>query len=263
MAESDYVEGHEFIIDMNIGYCKYGHGPLNVLCICGAVGCYKKDWPLAVLQHFSPDLVTMICIDPPGYGTSRPPDRKQEVNRCMKDADYCLGLMEALKLEPFTVMGWSEGARTAVHVAAKGGKDRVNRLILLASGTRVNKLGALAFKGMRETNHWLADARKPYLAHYSNEFLREQWAALCDVVDQVHTYCGGRFPSDLALPRIKCKTLIMNGGMDRFCCDVNTTYLPVLKDLAKVEIHAQGGHDFYHKYPKWFSAKILEFLQSS
>lgn len=44
-------------------------------------------------------------------------------------------------------MGWSEGARTAVHVAAKG-KDKVNRMILLAGGTKVNHLGAMAFKGM-------------------------------------------------------------------------------------------------------------------
>lgn len=38
--------------------------------------------------------------------------------------------------------------------------------------------------GMRETNHWLAAGRQPYLDHYSPETLRTQWAALCDVVDQ-------------------------------------------------------------------------------
>lgn len=93
MTQSDYIEGHEIVKDVNIGYCKYGHGPKYILCICGAVGCYKKDWPVKVLSNFSPEEVTMVCIDPPGYGTSRPPDRKQEVQRCMKDSEYCLGLM--------------------------------------------------------------------------------------------------------------------------------------------------------------------------
>ena len=47
-----------------------------------------------MLSVFDPQLVTIICIDPPGYGTSRPPDRKQEINRCKKDAAYCIKLME-------------------------------------------------------------------------------------------------------------------------------------------------------------------------
>ncbi|CAI5441928.1 unnamed protein product [Caenorhabditis angaria] len=262
MTESDYEEGFQLVNDINIGYSKYGNGPNYILCVCGAVGCYAKDWPLKLMKHFPADYVTIVAIDPPGYGTSRPPDRVQEINRCMKDSEYCLGLMQALNLVPFTIMGWSEGARTSVHVAAKG-KEKVNRMILLAGATKVNKLGALAFKGMRETNHWLPNARQPYLDFYPESYLRTQWAALCDVVQQVHDFCGGRFPSDLALTQVKCKTLILNGGMDRFCGDPTTNFIPVLKDLMKLEVHAQGGHDFYLKYPKWFSTKVIEFLKST
>lgn len=101
-------EGKMNIDGLDIGYCRYGNGPNVLLCICGAVGllpytsfhlalfpgCYKKDWPLTLLKHFDPDFVTIVCIDPPGYGTSRPPDRKQEVNRCMKDAGFCVKLMQ-------------------------------------------------------------------------------------------------------------------------------------------------------------------------
>jgi len=57
-------------------------------------GCYKKDYPESMLSAYDPEAVTIICIDPPGYGTSRPPDRKQEINRCKKDAGYCIKLME-------------------------------------------------------------------------------------------------------------------------------------------------------------------------
>lgn len=58
------------------------------------LGCYKKDYPENVLNAFDPESVTIVCIDPPGYGKSRPPDRQQEVNRCKKDAKYCIGLMQ-------------------------------------------------------------------------------------------------------------------------------------------------------------------------
>ena len=73
-----------------------------------------------MLRAFDPNFATIICIDPPGYGTSRPPDRKQEVHRCKMDAAYCIKLMENLKLTPFVVLGWSEGGRTAIHVGGQG-----------------------------------------------------------------------------------------------------------------------------------------------
>ncbi|KAL6734565.1 hypothetical protein Aduo_005092 [Ancylostoma duodenale] len=259
-TETPISESTTTIDGLKIGYCKYGRGPNPVLCICGAVGSYKKDWPSSILQHFDPELVTIVCIDPPGYGTSRPPDRVQEVNRCMKDAGFCLKLMEELELTPFTVMGWSEGSRTAIHVAAQGGKDTVNKMILLAAGSKVNKLGAMAFSGMKNTDHWLASARAPYLSHYTEDFLRKQWADLCDVVQQVYDFCGGRFPCDYVLPKITVPCLIMNGGQDRFCADAKLCFLSVLKN-ARLEVHAQGGHDFYLKYPKWFTDKVQTFLK--
>ncbi|WKX93020.1 hypothetical protein Q1695_010777 [Nippostrongylus brasiliensis] len=260
--DSPLTEDTMMIDDCKIGYCRYGHGPMSVLCICGAVGCYKKDWPLSVLQHFDKSLVTMICIDPPGYGVSRPPDRVQEVNRCMKDAGFCLKLMEGLQLVPFTVIGWSEGSRTAIHVAAQGGSSTVNKMVLCAAGSKVSKLGAMAFFGMRNTDHWLPSARAPYTAHYSEDYLRTQWAGLCSVVQQVYDFCGGRFPCDYVLPKIVVPTLILNGGQDRFCGDAKVCFLSVLKK-ARLEVHAQGGHDFYMKYPKWFSEKVQSFLKET
>jgi hypothetical protein len=37
---------------------------------------------------------------------------------------------------------------------------------------------------MRNTDQWLQSAKEVYLQHYSEDYLREQWAALCDVVSQ-------------------------------------------------------------------------------
>ena len=46
---------------------------------------------------------------------------------------------------------------------------------------------------------------------------------------RVHDFCGGRFPSDYVLPKLECKSLILNGGMDRFCGDPKKDFVPVLK----------------------------------
>ena len=56
--------------------------------------------------------------------------------------------LQQLEATPFTVMGWSEGGRTAIHVAGQGGKNLVPRMILVSTGSRINKLGAMAFAGL-------------------------------------------------------------------------------------------------------------------
>lgn len=58
------------ILDRQIGYCRYGHGPNKYLFIPGGVGCYRKDYPESMLRAFDPEKNTIVCIDPPGYGTS-------------------------------------------------------------------------------------------------------------------------------------------------------------------------------------------------
>nr|AAK26377.1 putative alpha/beta hydrolase [Heterodera glycines] len=248
------------IIDTDIGYCRYGKGPVNFLFICGGVGCYKKDYPECVLRAFDPNFATIICIDPPGYGTSRPPDRKQEVNRCKMDAKYCLKLMETLKLTPFVVLGWSEGGRTSIHVAGQG-KGLVSHMVLLSSGSQVDMRGDLAFKGMRNTDQWMPAAKAPYLEHYSNEFLKEQWAGLCDVVAKVYKDLGGSFPCDRVLNTLKIPVLIVNGNMDRFVLD--PSLMSKKLENARIEIHAQGGHDLHIKYPRWFALKVTSFVKES
>lgn len=254
------LEEKQHILDMQIGYCRYGRGPINLLFICGGVGCYKKDYPESMLRSFDSDEVTIVCIDPPGYGTSRPPDRKQEINRCKKDAQYCLKLMETLQLTPFTVIGWSEGGRTAIHVGGHG-KNLVTHIILLSTSTQVDFRGDMAFKGMRNTSQWLPTAKESYLHHYSEDFLKEQWAALCDVVSLVYKDLGGRFPSDQVLPGLKMPVLIINGSQDRFVLDPKLMANKIAN--ARVEVHAQGGHDLHIKYPRWFALTLIRFVKET
>uniref|UniRef100_A0A914R596 AB hydrolase-1 domain-containing protein n=1 Tax=Parascaris equorum TaxID=6256 RepID=A0A914R596_PAREQ len=64
----------------------------------------------------------------------------------MKDAGFCIKLMEHLHMVPFSVVGWSEGSRTAIHVASQG-KQYVKSMILLSAGSRVDYRGAGIFRG--------------------------------------------------------------------------------------------------------------------
>lgn len=76
-----------------------------------------------------------------------------------------------------------------------------------------SKVNIYFSEGMRNTTQWLPTAKAPYLEHYSEEFLKEQWAALCDVVSRwslekymgkVETYEG--FKINLSLSFLKIMT---------------------------------------------------------
>ncbi|CAD5214649.1 unnamed protein product [Bursaphelenchus xylophilus] len=254
------IEDYANIEDVQIAYQRYGHGPNFLLGICGGVGCYKKDFPEHVLRSFDPNYYTIVSLDPPGYGNSRPPARNQEVNRCKKDAKYCVGLMQHLNLTPFCVMGWSEGARTSIHVAHQG-KHLVDRVILMAVTTRVDPRIDSAFLGTRNTDQWLPETLEPYIRHYPEEFVREEWAAICDVVHKVFENFGGRFPSDLILHTLKQPILNIYGGLDRFIMDQK--YLQEKVPTIRTAVHAQGGHDFYVKYPRWLAMKVTQFFKET
>ncbi|KAI6171630.1 putative alpha/beta hydrolase [Aphelenchoides besseyi] len=255
------VEDSVELFDRKIGYQRYGHGPIKFLFICGGVGCYRKDYPENVLRAFDPDEFTIVCIDPPGYGQSRPPDRQQSVNLNKQDAKFGLALMQNLQLTPFACMGWSEGGRTAIHLAHLATPKFCSHLILLSTSTKVDFRGDMAFKGMRNTDQWLPTAKATYLEHYSEEYLKTQWAALCDVVSQVYSDLGGNFPADAILKQIKQPVLIVNGGTDRFILDPK--HMTEKLSNSRVEVHAQGGHDLHIKYPRWFAIKLSSFVKDT
>ena len=62
-----------------------------------------------------------VCFDafPQGYGNSRPPDRTFPSARefFAQDADDAVALMKQLQLEPFSLLGWSDGGITAMFIA--------------------------------------------------------------------------------------------------------------------------------------------------
>ncbi|CAD5209320.1 unnamed protein product [Bursaphelenchus okinawaensis] len=258
--EERILEDYAEIDDVNIGYERYGHGPNYILGICGGCGSYKKDFPEQVLRAFDPNYFTIVAMDPPGYGKSRPPARNQEINRCKKDAKYGIGLMKHLNLVPFCVLGWSEGARTSIHVAHQG-KDVVNRVIVMAVTTRVDPRIDQAFLGTRNTDHWLPETLEPYTRHYPEDFVRVEWAAVCDVVHKVYENTAGRFPSDLVLHTLKQPMLNIYGGKDRFIMDQK--YMQEKVPTIRTAVHAQGGHDFYVKYSRWLAMKVTQFFKET
>uniref|UniRef100_A0A0M3ILW0 AB hydrolase-1 domain-containing protein n=1 Tax=Ascaris lumbricoides TaxID=6252 RepID=A0A0M3ILW0_ASCLU len=258
-------EDTTIINDLKIGYCIYGHGENRMLFICGGVGMYPIFFLCVLLFTLYYKNYAMMLLN----------FRKQEVNRCMKDAGFCIKLMEHLHMTPFSVVGWSEGSRTAIHVANQG-KQYVKSMILLSAGSRVDYRGAGIFRGMRNTEQWLPDAMEAYLKFYSKEYVTKQWADLCDVVQhgcnrlQIQRHLGMRnteqwLPDAMeAYLKFYSKEYVTKQWADlcdvvqqvydllggRFPCDY------VLPNLKLPVLVLTGGMDRFCADPKYFTTVL-------
>lgn len=72
---------------------KTGNGSHPVLCFPGALGTIWSDFKPQV-EGLNKDKFTVVAWDPPGYGKSRPPDRKFPLDFYEKDADAAAQFME-------------------------------------------------------------------------------------------------------------------------------------------------------------------------
>ena len=97
------------------------NGPANgpaVVCMPGALGTAETDFA-PQLAGLAAGGMRVVSLDPRGYGRSRPPVRDYPVNFYERDADDAAQVMEELGHTSYNVIGWSDGAISAVLHAHK------------------------------------------------------------------------------------------------------------------------------------------------
>lgn len=93
----------------------------TVLLMPGAIGTAMSDFRLQLeqLPALLPAHWSLVAWDPPGYGKSRPPQRTFPLNAPERDAQAASELMEALGCKRYSVMGWSGGGVSGMHLTAQ------------------------------------------------------------------------------------------------------------------------------------------------
>lgn len=64
------------------------------------------------------DNYTIVAWDPPGYGKSRPPERKFCAGYYRRDAYIANVLMRELGFEKYSIIGWCDGGTTGLLMAS-------------------------------------------------------------------------------------------------------------------------------------------------
>lgn len=93
----------------------------------------------------------MIAWDPPGVGNSRPPEREQLYGPGLtaRDAEMAAKLMDQLGYLKYSILGWSEGGRVALVMAARY-PDRIKKAVIYGGQSYVSPACKEALKFLKD-----------------------------------------------------------------------------------------------------------------
>src|SRR5206468_4343439 len=153
----------------------------------------------------------VIAPDRRGYGRTRPPDRDYPIDFYQRDARDMAAFMTALRIEPATILGWSEGADVALCLAAQY-PEGVARLIVWGGITVVEDADLAIFEARRDVTTWPAKARAAMSATYETAYWENTWHGWCDAMKRMHASGGDVHLAKLE--KISCPVLIVHGRND-------------------------------------------------
>nr|VZI31916.1 unnamed protein product [Spirometra erinaceieuropaei] len=121
---SNHIFGaYEEVLSMQIHYLRHGRGADNILLFPGPFGSIRTDY-MDFLRRLNINEFTAIAFDPPGCGFSTPPTRDwSDPEVLLQDARVGVNLMRQLGHLPFSCIGWSEGALSAIRAASELNMD--------------------------------------------------------------------------------------------------------------------------------------------
>ena len=105
-----------------IKYVVEGTGSHTTLLLPGALGTARTDFTPQIEHLNSKGKLKLVVWDPPGYGASRPPQRtwpKSPNHFYARDAEVAVEFMNTIEEGTFSVLGWSDGAITALIIAGR------------------------------------------------------------------------------------------------------------------------------------------------
>ncbi|KAJ2951292.1 hypothetical protein O0L34_g5695 [Tuta absoluta] len=245
------------IDEWEINYLKVGNGPNTVLCLPGTLGTIWTNFQPQI-EGFDLEKFTIVAWDPPGYGKSRPPERKFTPNFYAEDADLLFKLMKALNIPKYSLLGWCAGAVTVTILAAKY-PDAVNKLVLISPRSFIMQHELDLLKKAANENFWAKHMNEPTVQLHGLEFVTRTWTNLVECLSTIFNTQNGDICSAV-LKDIKCPTLILYGQMDPVVDSSHITYVNTHIRGSRVHLYPDGKHNIHFLYPEDFNKRVQEFI---
>lgn len=251
--------GKKLVNGIELFYDSRGSGDHALVCIPGALGTTRSDFTPQLEYFGSRDGIQIVAFDPRGYGYSRPPRRHfSGTSSFENDAEDAKGLMDALGIRKFSVLGWSDGGISGLILASRY-SESVRSLVVWGANAYVSKEDIACYNTIKDISKWSAKMREPLEKEYGKDDLHHMWTSWCDVLEGVSN-SGGNICKDL-LGGIKSPTLILHGMKDPIVPSFHPTYLSENIQNSVVHNFPDGKHNIHLRYPKEFNEIVENFLR--
>ncbi|MBP1465107.1 alpha/beta hydrolase [Candidatus Chloroploca sp. M-50] len=249
---------HVVLDDLNLAYDDEGAGhPL--LLLHGFTGTARSH--LGDLIDYLKRNWRVIAPDLRGYGASRPPFRDFPPDFYQRDADDMIRLLEHLNPGPVVVLGFSDGAESALLLAATR-PDLVCGVVAWGVAGVISAPMAAAAQQWLPVSAWDASRaswRDEIIANHGADQLApliEGWAAAAQAIYAA----GGNICYDQA-DRIACPVLLLNG--DGEVNNLATDFFRLAERIAhcRATIIAASGHGIQFDQPAQLRDLIRTFLE--
>lgn len=233
----------------------------NFTIIHPKTGCTRSDFPDQIDNGLDQDLFTIIAIDLPGYGKSRPPERMYSVEAYPNDAVKAAGLMDKLGYKLYSVLGWSDGAKIALLLAIRN-QARVEKLVVWGVVPYASDYDIKAVSMTRDVNTVFdPKSRELYTKAYGQELFEQLWHKHVDYCVSFSGNPTAIWDIRKEMRTIKCPALILHGDKDPLI-DKNHPYTAE-KEIADSRLYRfpNGSHNIHQVFVKEFNRVVTEFLQ--
>uniref|UniRef100_UPI0037E704D3 valacyclovir hydrolase n=1 Tax=Semicossyphus pulcher TaxID=241346 RepID=UPI0037E704D3 len=255
---SSVASGRQRVNGVDVYYERTGSGNHAVLLLPGALGSTRTDFK-PQLKSLNKECFTVVAWDPPGYGQSRPPERKFTPDFFERDAKDAVDLMKALGFGKFSLLGWSDGGMTALIAAAKN-PELMRKIVVWGANAYVTQQDLQIYEGVRDVSGWSARMRQPMEEVYGAETFARTWEAWVDCFAEFGKRPEGSVCIEV-LPLISCPTLIIHGEKDPVVPSFHAHFL--LKNIKGSRLHLmpEGKHNLHLRYADEFNKLVEDFLK--
>ena len=244
---------------VELQYESRGSGSHVLLCIPGAMGTARSDFTPQIDYFGSRDDFRIIAFDPRGYGNSRPPERIFSGRTTfLEDAKDGKGLMDALGISKFSVLGWSDGAMSAIILSAMF-PDSSTSLVAWGANAYIAEEDLKAYRDGEDISAWEREQREPFETEYGKDGAQKLWSKWIEMTEEVY-HNGGNICKDY-LNQVKCPTVLLQGLKDPWI--PNHHVIDIQKGISNSLVYCfpDGDHEIHLKDSERFNVVVEEFLQ--
>jgi len=239
-------EGHVENEHAHIWYARYGSGPAVILLHGGLGNSGNWGYQLSALLGNG---YQVILVDSRGHGRSTRDQRPYSYELMGSDV---LAVMEVLAIEKAALVGWSDGACTALILGDQH-PERVSAVMFFACN--MDPSGTKAFQPSPIIDRCLRRHRKDYAVLSAT---RDDFDPFFEAVGQMQRTQPNYSAEDLA--RITVPVLVLHAELDEFISYEHAEYLSKTMSHSRLQVLSNVSHFAPVQRPAQFNAAVLRFL---